>query len=175
MNAKQKGGEASGSGASPERVEYLKWSCEHLAAAFEHETTRTDRIRDQATAAFLALPVFVGLAAGSEAWKADNLGVSVCRVLALICAAVALGAWYMVVRVDVHPRISVALFTADDGKEREEDFEFRVLRVRDYLVEAVADGQARGSALASRRRWALLATCVTILFAGLPLLLKTLR
>jgi len=168
-------GEVSSAEVSPERLDYLKWSCEHLAAAFEHETTRTDRIRDHATAAFAALPVFVGLAASSDAWKSGDVGVWWCKLLTFAFAGWALAAWYAVVRVDAHPRISVALFTADDGKDREHDHEFRVLRVRDYLVEAVADGQMRGSALAARRRAALLATCATIVFAGLPLLLKVLR
>lgn len=158
----------------PQRAEYLKWSCELLWSAFEHETARADRIRDQATAAFLALPVFIGLAMQAEAWKCENAGIAICRVLTVVCGAWALVAWYLVARVEHHPRLSIALFSADEERGRMDDCSPLVDRTRDYLRDAVDAGQKRGSELAKRRRWALIATVVTMVFAGLPLLLKEL-
>jgi hypothetical protein len=159
---------------SPERLEHLRWSSDLLWSAFEHETERTDRIRDQASAAFLALPVFVGLAMQSSAWNLDNPGVKACRVLTFACAAWALVSWYLVARVDYHPRLSVELFDAKEERARAHDATPLVARIKGYLLKAVDDGQKRGSDLARKRRLALIATVVTMVFAGLPMLLKEL-
>jgi hypothetical protein len=157
-----------------QHAEYLKWSCGLLWSAFEHETARADRIRDQATAAFLALPVFIGLAMQAAAWKSENPGVALCRILTFVCATWALVTWYLVARVEYHPRLSIALFNAEEERGRERNCSPLIERTRDYLRGAVDDGQKRGSELAKRRRWALLATVVTMVFAGLPMLLKEL-
>jgi len=98
-----------------------------------------------------------------------------CRVLTLGCAGWALVAWYHVMRVAKHPEMATDVFTIGEDKDWKDDFEKRVRIVRRYLIDAVNDGQERGDALANGRRLALLASVATLVFAGLPLLLKELR
>lgn len=175
MSAADTKGEVSTSGASPERLDYLKWSCERLEVAHEHETSRADRIRDQASTVFLALPVFVGLVVSSDAWKEPGTAMFLCRLLTLGCAGWSLVAWYRVMRVGKHPEMATDVFTIGEDTDWKDDVEKRVRIARTYLLEAVKDGQERGDALANGRRHALLASVATLVFAGLPLLLKELR
>lgn len=175
MSVSESQGGASTTGASPERRDYLKWSCDRLSATLESENAARANLRTQSHAGFLLVPPVLAysltrIAVANTPWVlVVKAQCDFVVVLASICALVG---WYQVMKVTKVPGLNVAVFVADEGTAAHEDYEHRYVRARHCLTIAVDAAQQGGNTIGIWRKWSLRATLIAVIAAAAPIIVE---
>lgn len=162
-------------GAGPPTVEgrraYLQWSCDRLSAALESENVARATTRNQAHVCFLLIPALLVLVVSKDVPGGYVTFTAASRVVMFGAAVVALVYWYHVMVTRPVPGVQLTVFTRDDEPEHvatKHDYEHRLDRARNNLLDTVRAAQASGDELGRWRRNSLRATVATVVAAVAP-------
>ncbi len=162
-------------GAGPPTTEgrraYLQWSCDRLSAALESENVGRANTRSQAHVCFLLIPTLLVLVVSKDVPGGYATFTAASRVVMFGAAVVAFAYWYRVIVTRPVPGVQLTVFTRDDEPEHtatKQDYEHRLDRARNNLLDTVRAAQASGDELGRWRRTSLRATVVTVVAAAAP-------
>jgi hypothetical protein len=153
------------------RRAYLQWSCDRLSAALEGENVGRANTRNQAHVCFLLIPALLVLVVSKDVPGGYVTFTAASRVVMFGAAVVALVYWYRVMVTRPVPGVQVTVFTRDDEPEHaatKHDYEHRLDRARNNLLDTVRAAQASGDELGRWRRNSLRATVATVVAAAAP-------
>lgn len=153
------------------RRAYLQWSCDRLFAALESENVARANTRNQAHVSFLLIPALLVIVVSRDIPDGDVTFTAASRVGMFGAAVVALVYWYRVMVTRPVPGVQLTVFTRDDESEHaatKNDYEHRLDRARNNLVDTVRAAQASGNELGRWRRNSLRATVATVVAAAAP-------
>lgn len=160
------------------RRAYLQWSCDRLFAALESENAARANTRSQAHVCFLLIPALLILVVARVVPGGYETFTAASRVAMFGAAIVALVYWYRVMVTRSVPGVQLSVFTRDEEPEHadsEHEYDYRLLRARNNLLETVRAAQASGDKLARWRRTSLRATVITVIAAAAPFSLDPLK
>lgn len=154
-----------------QQVNFLRWSCDRLAAQLESERTRRSTIRRDAHATMLL--AFIPLGFYLSATRGITLSTveAVLAVILILVVGLDMAFWCAAMRVKPVTAFNDEALTQHDGTVAENDFEARYRGVRDHFQGCVRSAERTGSDLAQWRSWCLwLATVAVVLVLVLFLL-----
>lgn len=124
------------------RLEYLRWSCDQLAAHLRGQWERKARIEAKIGGVVAVLNVFAGFVLLPRTGVASSPvlagAILTIRVGVLLALSGVLVCWFLAVRVGGVENLNAQAFVADDGTTADADFPHRYRRVRDNLTDALA-------------------------------------
>lgn len=129
--------------APRQRADYLRWSCDQLAALLRGQWERKARIESKIGAVVAVLNVFAGFVLIPRSGVANNPtlagAILAVRIGSLVALSVVLVLWFLAIRVGDVENLNARAFTDDDGHPTSgADYAFRYNRVRDNLTDALA-------------------------------------
>jgi len=125
-----------------ERIEYLKWNCDHLSTHLRGQWERKARIETKVGGLVAVLNVFAGFVLIPRTGTAANATLAgamlAVRIGALVALSVAIVCWFLAVKVGRIQNMNPQAFTDDDSTPHAADFPHRYERVRRNLLAALA-------------------------------------
>lgn len=129
--------------ACRQRAEYLRWSCDQLAALLRGHWERKARIESKAGGVVAVLNVFAGLVLMSRGQVPASQplagAILTVRIGALVALSGVLLCWFLAVKVGPVESVNARAFTDDDGTTAAWDFAHRYNRVRENLLDALKE------------------------------------
>ena len=149
------------------RQEYLQWVCDRLFELVKEETGRRVRITGQCAVTFLLVPASVGFVAGMAKNARTTPALADLWTLTLLSGVLAFLLFLSTLWVRGIASVDTVTFVDCDYTNRHDDFEFRLTRVRNHLMEVVRTTREQSSQLASRRKPLIAMVVITHLWLGM--------
>ena len=153
-----------------DQVEYLRWVCERLFESAREETGRRQRITSQCVALFVMTCAAIGYVAEITAQDVVTSSGANIWLLVWILIGITFLLLVAVIRVRGIASMDLGILTDCDGTAAHDDFELRLRRVRDHLIEVIDGLRTQGTRMAGGRLWMIMCALSINALLGIILL-----